>query len=206
MCNEVTYSTGYSSDRRFYRARTFTGYVFRVLLIVWIIRGYIDFFPRAILSYIFWGESTLREFVSSERTGLLPSLSPYSSAVVERSEVRLHPVSHPHTHRPPLLPGPTQAFPSPGVARAPGPLAQTPTVPRLPSGACARAGPVGRARGLRGASWAADALPASSRAGGAAVRGTRQQTVGIGPGELSGLRFWGSAWNQWGRKSKLQNG
>lgn len=102
----MTDSTGYSSDWRFYRARTFTGYVFRVLLIVRIIRGYTDFFPRPILSYVFWGESTLGEFIS---------FLPFPSLLLHNGEIWSPSSSSPAPAHPPSpsSPAPRRLSPHP---------------------------------------------------------------------------------------------
>lgn len=134
---------------------------------------------------MYFGEKALSESL------LVSSLSPHSSSIMERSEIRLHPVSHPHTHRPPPL-RPHAGFPLTRRGLCPRTVGANTNRPSCPVRR-ARAGRVGRARGRWSASWVVDALPASSRAGGAAVRAPRQQTVGIGAGELSGLRFWESS-------------
>lgn len=92
---------------------------------------------------MYFGEKALSESL------LVSSLSPHSSSIMERSEVRLHPVSHPHTHRPPPL-RPHAGFPLTRRGLCPRTVGANTNRPSCPVRR-ARAGRVGRARGRAGA-------------------------------------------------------
>lgn len=195
----MTYSPGYSSDWRFYRARTFTGYILRVLLIVWIIRGYIDFFPRAILSYIFWGESTLREFISSLP---FPSFL-HSGEIWSPSSSSLAPAPHPAGPPTPSRSSPAPRRLSPHREWLVPPDRWHKHQPSLLSRK-ARARRAGaRALGRELGCGRAPSLQPRGRSRGPRDAPTDRWNWG---GGALGLRFWESSWNQWSRKSKLRNG